>query len=161
MARKQRDYKAERERRNARAAERGLSRSQARGHPRKGEVPVWRAFPRPRAPERRKVIERGGGKIVRPSASHRTQVRELRRAVKAGRLVSVLITVDMEGLGVEFKTRWVDGRQYAYTRAGNPVVSAQIVIGDFGIDPAGFVDTLAGDGSWDDVLDEWGEEGIA
>src|SRR5262245_30044299 len=39
MAR-QRDYRAEYARRVARSAERGLSRSQARGHARVGEVPV-------------------------------------------------------------------------------------------------------------------------
>jgi hypothetical protein len=40
MARRVRNYRAEYARRNAFAAERGLSRSQARGHPRRGETGI-------------------------------------------------------------------------------------------------------------------------
>ena len=105
MAR-QRDFKAEYERRIANAAKRGLSRSQARGHARPGESPI------------RRTAARDGNrfeaalKIYRRSGNRATAAKALKLAPERfGRFLSE--SVQIEGRGRNLKI--TDHRAYDMT----------------------------------------------
>lgn len=87
MARRQRDYRAERARRRELARARGLSTSQARGHPRRGELPASKVRA-PRAPKQLATatpaqLEFRGREANALSALRRGEVRNLTEAQKA------------------------------------------------------------------------------
>jgi hypothetical protein len=93
MPRKARDYKAEYARRKARGLARGLTLSQARGHPRPGQS---YASGKPSTPERSDELEaglkqlRGGASLKRAAREANVSEEKLRRYVKGNQLASFI-----------------------------------------------------------------------
>jgi len=91
MPRKTRDYKAEYARRKARGLARGLTLSQARGHPSPGQA---YASGKPSTPERSDELEagfkqlRGGVSLKRAAREANVSEEKLRRYVKGNQLAS-------------------------------------------------------------------------
>ena len=139
-----RSGETEYEARKRRARERGLSLSQARGHPRRGEQPASVARPRrARGRPGRKILDTEAGTVIRDDAALSTILARLRRADERGQKVAALVTIDQalrfsrsatQRRSRGYAQRWLDGRTYRYPLEGR-FVMARLVIGDVGVDP--------------------------